>query len=128
MSRSRTGHFIKTNTTLNGNPLRDLGAELNGVDATEQEVVTRDMSGKDASVAAGTRVDRSLSGAPLSGAAGISSRGLGRAAAPGRSLSTTGETEQEDSSAGHKALSVLKQALPVVKNLLPLLEGICWRR
>jgi hypothetical protein len=127
MSRSRTGHFIKTNTTLNGDPLRDLGAELNSVDATEQELAARELGGRDVAGAVGVPVGRSLSGAPLSGAAGGTGKGLGRAAGLGRALGTVGgstdEIEQEDLGGGHKALSMLKQALPVVKNLLPLLEG-----
>jgi hypothetical protein len=122
MSRSRTGHFIKTNTTLNGDPLRDLGAELNSVDAPDQELAARELGGRDV---AGAPVGRSLSGAPLPGAAG--GKGLGRTAGLGRALGPMGgatdEIEQEDLGSGHKALSMLKQALPVVKNLLPLLEG-----
>jgi hypothetical protein len=123
MSRSRTANFIKTNTTLNGDPLRDLGGEPNSVDASDLEVTARNLAGKDASVAAGAPVGRSLSGAPLPGTAGKGSNGLGRAAGLGRSLAATDDTEQSDSGTGHKALSILKQALPVVKNLLPLLEG-----
>ena len=76
MSRSRTGHFIKTNTTLNGDPLRDLGAELNSVDATEQELAARELGGRDVAGAVGVPVGRSLSGAPLSGAAGGAGGGL----------------------------------------------------
>ena len=102
--------------------MRDLGAELNSVDATEQELAARELGGRDV---AGAPVGRSLSGAPLPGAAG--GKGLGRAAGLGRALGPVGgatdEIEQEDLGGGHKALSMLKQALPVVKNLLPLLEG-----
>jgi hypothetical protein len=121
MSRSRTGHFIKTNTTLNGDPVREMGGELSGVDAMEQEFDAREQVARDV---AGAPVGRSLSGAPLPGAAGSTVKGLGRAVGLGRPLGAADETEQADHrSGGHKALSVLRQALPVVKNLLPLLEG-----
>ena len=122
MSRSRTGHFIKTNTTLNGDPVREMGGELSGVDAIGQEFDARDQAARDV---AGAPVGRSLSGTPLPGATGGKvNTGLGRAVGLGRPLGAADETEQADHrSGGHKALSVLRQALPVVKNLLPLLEG-----
>lgn len=129
MSRSRTGHFIKTNTTLNGDPMREMGGELSSVDAMEQELdareqVGRDVAGRDTAGTASVSVGRSLSGAPLPGATGGKGKGLGRAVGLGRPLGASDETEQADHpSGGHRALSVLRQALPVVKNLLPLLEG-----
>ncbi len=122
MSRSRTGHFMKTNTTLNGDQVRDLGTELNGVDVSDlSDAGKQEAAGRGATVAAGAPLGRSLSGAPLPGTAG---KGLGRAAAGGlgRSLTATGD-EREEAGGGHKAMSVLRQALPIVKNLLPLLEG-----
>jgi hypothetical protein len=142
MNRSRTGHF-KTNATLSGDGVRgldtglgpdsgtNLGTELNGMDANEQDLTVRDLASKDASVATGAPVGRSLSGAPLPGAAGSNGKGLGKglgraAAGLGRALgvpSGAQEEQDDEQSGGHKALSVLRQALPVVKNLLPLLEG-----
>ena len=129
MSRSRTGHFIKTNTTLNGDPMREMGGELSSVDAMEQELdareqVGRDVAGRDTAGTASISVGRSLSGAPLPGVTGGKGKGLGRAVGLGRPLGASDETEQADHpSGGHRALSLLRQALPVVKNLLPLLEG-----
>jgi hypothetical protein len=121
MSRSRTGHFIKTNTTLNGDPMREMSGELSSVDAMGQELDGREQATRDV---AGAPVGRSLNGAPLPGATGVKGKGLGRAVGLGRPLGAADETEQADHpSGGHKALSLLRQALPVVKNLLPLLEG-----
>ena len=148
MSRSRTGHF-KTGATLNGDAVREMGAELNGMEPValepsrpepakselaSQELTARSLSGPDAAAnnlagknqAAGgvAQAGRSLSGAPLPGGNG---RGLGRVAAGlGRSLGMAGgaaEEGSEDASGGRRALEVLKQGLPLVQKLLPLLEG-----
>jgi hypothetical protein len=122
MSRSRTGHF-KTNATLNGDAVRDLGTEPNGMDATGPELTTQELPAQDLAGGASAPAGRSLNGAPLPGG-----KGLGRAVAGlGRALGGQNGAEQEDLTgaqpSGHRALSVLKQALPVVQNLLPLLEG-----
>jgi hypothetical protein len=114
---------MKTNTTLNGDPVRELGGDLSSMGAIGQELDAREQAGRDAAGTASAPLGRSLSGAPLPGAAGSNGRGLGRAVGPGRPLGVSDETRQEDPSGGHKALSLLRQALPVVKNLLPLLEG-----
>jgi hypothetical protein len=133
MSRSHTGHFIKTNTTLNGDPGREMGGELSGVDAIGQDfdarepagrdAANRDAASRDAAQMTGAPVGRSLNGAPLASALGGKVKGLGRAVGLGRPLGAADETQQSNQGGGHKALSVLRQALPVVKNLLPLLEG-----
>jgi hypothetical protein len=128
MKRSRSNHQFESSATLNGDPLLESVSELNGTNLTTPDFGARDLSvqepgARDLNGAGGTPLGRSLSGAPLSNGSDSKARGLGRTATPpGRALGAEGETAQEQSG-GHRALSVLKQALPVVQNLLPLLEG-----
>jgi hypothetical protein len=127
MIRSRTVKF-STNATLNGEPVHENGLAPNGtalpgMGLPGEELPGRELTDRTLTGAGSAPVGRSLNGAPLSADTGGRARGLGRAATPpGRGLRGTDEAA-DDAAGGYRALEVLKQGLPMVQKLLPLLEG-----
>ena len=132
MIRSRTVKF-RTNATFNGEPVHENGLAPDGTKLAGTGLPAEDLSGHErrgpelmdrgSNGAGSAPVGRSLSGAPLSPGSEGSARGLGRAATPpGRGLRGSDELA-EDVAGGNRTLELLKQGLPMVQKLLPLLEG-----
>ena len=127
MIRSRAVKF-STNATLNGEPVRKNGpapngTAFNGKGLPGEGLPAREPADSPLAGVGSAPVGRSLNGAPLPTGAGGSFRGPGRAATPpGRGLRGTDEAA-DDTASGYRALEVLKQGLPMVQKLLPLLEG-----
>jgi hypothetical protein len=126
MIRSRTVKF--STATLNGEPVHENGLapegpELTGKGLPGQELRGPELADRTLSGVGGAPMGRSLNGAPISAGSARSARGLGRAATPpARGLRGTDEAA-DDATRGYRALEVLKQGLPMVQKLLPLLEG-----
>jgi hypothetical protein len=79
-----------------------------------------DRQGADSPAPAG----RSLNSSAMPAGAASRGREIARSAPPpGRGLRGQDETQGDDSSMGHRALDLLKQGLPLVQKLLPLLDG-----
>jgi hypothetical protein len=105
----------------------DYQAEKNRNGSLRDEAVTFDAkAGQGArdsvSRPAGAPLPMGITGRPLSGRSEAQGRG-GNAAPPGRALSVSPHTETEQSSGMQWLTGVLKQAVPFVQKLLPLLDG-----
>jgi hypothetical protein len=92
---------------------------INTIDAPSADSM-RGNSDTDASVnLSGRDLSRDLNGSPLPMGSGGRPKDV---SPPGRSLTEPAEPENE-SSGGQRALHVLKQALPLMQKLLPLIDG-----